>query len=58
MLGAVKGVILEFDTNPEELTFKRGQSAAVNDNEGLFLNGYISDIKPQKGYPAGIHQFI
>lgn len=48
MLGAIKGVILEFDTNPEELTFKRGQGAAVSDNDGLFLNGYISDIKPQK----------
>ena len=48
ILGAVKGVILEFDTNPEDLSFKRGQSVSVYDNDGLFLNGYISDIKPQK----------
>ena len=48
MLGAVKGVIFDFDSNPDEFPFKRGQSVAVYDNEGLFLNGYISDVRPEK----------
>ncbi len=47
MLGAVKGVILDFDSNPEEFSFKRGQSVSVYDNDGLFLNGYIADIRPE-----------
>lgn len=45
-LGAIKGVILEFDSNPEEFSFIRGQKVSVYDNEDLFLNGYISDIQP------------
>lgn len=45
-LGAIKGVILEFDSNPEDFNFVRGQKVSVFDNEDLFLNGYISDIQP------------
>lgn len=47
MLGAVKGVILDFDSNPDEFNFKRGQGISVYDNENLFLSGYISDIVPR-----------
>ncbi len=44
-LGAIKGVIFEFDSNPEEFLFKRGQKVSVYNDDDLFLNGYISDIQ-------------
>lgn len=43
-LGSIKGAILEFDTDSDNFTFKRGQNVSLYDNEDLFLNGYIADI--------------
>lgn len=45
-LGAIKGVILEFDSNPDEFLFRRGQKVSVYNDDDLFLNGYITDIQP------------
>ena len=43
-LGSIKGAILDFDTDSDNFTFKRGQNVSLYDNEDLFLNGYIADI--------------
>ncbi len=45
-LGAIKGVIFDFDSRPEEFLFKRGQNISVYDSDNIFLKGYISDIMP------------